>query len=137
LDISSYYLTWFKQGSAPPVIRDVLYLSHRIQPYAAIPTGGQTSLMKLRTGSTPARDTIEVLSFLTAPGMINVKVGSNTYSYSAPAGIYAKTYPLATGQVSATLERTAGAGPSVISPFPVVSAPPIQDLTYYYSTSGR
>jgi hypothetical protein len=139
LNISSYYLTRWKTGSYPAINKDVLYLSHRIQPHAANPTGGQTTLMALRTGSSPARDTVEVLSFLTSPATVTVKVGSNTYTYDAPAGVFAKTYPLATGRVTATAVRTGTSAPAaeVISPFPVVSAPPVQDLNYYFSSSGQ
>jgi hypothetical protein len=137
LNISSYYITWFKTGTPPPIVRDVLYLSHRIQPYAATPTGGQTSLMQLRSGSSPPRDTVEVLSFLTAPATVTVKVGANTHTYDAPAGLFAKTYPLAIGNVSATAARSGAKAAEVLSPFPVVSAPVVQDLNYYFSISGR
>jgi hypothetical protein len=137
LNISSYYITWFKTGTPPPIVRDVLYLSHRIQPYAALPTGGQTSLMQLRSGSSPPRDTVEVLSFLTAPASVTVKVGGNTYTYDAPAGLFAKTYPLAIGNVSATAVRGGTSAAEVLSPFPVVAAPVVQDLNYYFSISGR
>ncbi|MFO0882250.1 MAG: glycoside hydrolase family 71 protein [Candidatus Saccharimonadales bacterium] len=69
LDITSYYITRFKTGSWPTLKRDVLYVSHRSQPYAAKPTGGQTKFMTLRTGSSPARDAVEVLSLLPTAGM--------------------------------------------------------------------
>ena len=136
LNISSYYLTRYKTGAAPTINRDVLYLSHRIQPHAATPTGRQTSLMRLRTGSSPARDTVEVLSFLTAPATITVKVGNTTNTYSAPAGVFAKTYPLRAGKVSAVAVRDSTTVAEVISPFPVVQAPPVQDLNYYFSISN-
>jgi hypothetical protein len=137
LDISSYYITWFKTGKAPTIVRDVLYVSHRIQPHAAIPTGGQTSLMQLRANSSPPRDTVEVLSFLKASATVTVKVGSNTHTYDAPAGVFAKTVPLAIGSVSATAARSGTGVAAVNSPFPVVERPVIQDLNYYFVTSGR
>jgi hypothetical protein len=136
LNISSYYLTHYKTGAAPAINRDVLYLSHRIQPHAATPTGGQTSLMRLRTGGSPARDTVEVLSFLTAPATITVKVGNTINTYSAPVGVFAKTYPLQAGKVSAAAVRNSTTIAEVISPFPVVQAPPVQDLNYYFSISN-
>lgn len=137
LDISSYYVTRFKTGAWPALKRDVLVVSHRTQPAGAKPTGGQTKLMALRSGSSPARDTVEVLSFLPTAGTIQVKVGANTYSYSAPAGMSAKTYPLAAGAVSASLSRSGQTYTDVSSPFGVTNSPAVQDLTYHYVTSTR
>ncbi|HEX8226938.1 MAG TPA: glycoside hydrolase family 71 protein [Candidatus Saccharimonadales bacterium] len=136
LDISSYYLTWMKQGSPPQINKDVLYVNHRIQPHAALPTGPQTQLMKVNSGQ-PPRDTVEVLSFLTAAATITTKVGGNTYTYEAPAGVYTKTFPLATGTVSAVSSRSGSTTASAVSPFPVVARPVVQDLTYHFTSSAR
>jgi hypothetical protein len=137
LDVSSYYLTRFKTGAWPALKRDVLVVSHRVQPALAKPTGTQTVLMALRGGSSPARDTVEVLSFLPTAGTVQLKVGSNTYSYSAPAGLSAKTYPLAAGSVSASLSRSGQTYTDVTSPFSITNNPVVQDLTYHYVTSTR
>ena len=69
LDLMSYYLVWFKTGTPPTITRDQVYLTHRTQPFAAKPSYPQTLLMSLR-GGTPARDTVEALTFLTAPGTV-------------------------------------------------------------------
>lgn len=137
LDITSYYITRFKTGNWPTLKRDVLYVSHRSQPYAAKPTGGQTKLMTLRGGSSPARDTVEVLSLLPSAGDITVKVGSKTYTYSAPAGLTAKTYPLASGTVYASLNRGGNKYQDVTSPFAVTTSPTVQDLQYHFVSTLR
>jgi hypothetical protein len=137
LDINSYYLSWYKAGVAPAIKHDVVYLSHRIQPYAAVPTGGQTRLQQLRAGSSPARDTVEVLSFLTAQATVNVTIGGVTQSYVAPAGESSKLFPLLPGQVSATIVKADKSVISVASPFTVVARPAVQDLTYHFVSSAR
>jgi hypothetical protein len=137
LDLNSYYLDWFKGGAQPEIKRDVVYLSHRSQPYAALPTGGQTSLMKLRSGSTPARDTVEVLSFLTAPAVIEVVIGGTPRTYTAPAGISAHLFPLAVGEVSATITASDASVTTVTSPYRVEARLPSQDLSYHFVSSAR
>ncbi|MGW4799235.1 endo-1,3-alpha-glucanase family glycosylhydrolase, partial [Nonomuraea sp. NPDC004297] len=95
LDINAYYLTCYKLG-CPTITKDVAYLTHRVQPVAAKPSYAQTKLMTLRGGSTAARDTVEVLSMLTAAGTVSVTIGGATQTYEASAGVSAKTFPLRT-----------------------------------------
>jgi chitodextrinase len=144
LDLMSYYINKFKKIE-PTIKRDAIYISHRSQLVSTTPSlynstyNGYTynKLMTLRSGSTPARDTVEVLSFLTAPGDVTVKIGSNTYTYAAPAGLYAKTYPLAVGQVSASMSRSGQLVTDVVSPNKVESSPLVQDLQYKFASSLR
>ena len=136
LDLNAYYLSWWKRGTAPTVTRDAVYLTHRIAPHAALPTYAQTELMKLRGGS-PARDTVEALTFLTAPATVKVTVGTTTTSCAAPAGVGVCTVPLRTGKVSASVERAGTAVAKVVSPATVVARPYVQDLQYVGSASGR
>jgi hypothetical protein len=137
LDMSAYYLAWYKTGTAPKVVRDTVYLTHRTQPHAALPTFAQTLLMKLRGGSSPARDTVEALTFLTAPGTVRVKVGTASYSCEVSAGVDTCTVPLGAGGVSATVERNGTPVTQVVSPATVTRTPYVQDLQYVASSSGR
>jgi hypothetical protein len=136
LDLTAYYTVNFKMG-IPPIVRDTIYVSHRRQPAAAMPTGGQTRRMTLRGGSSPARDQVEVLTFLRQAGAVEVRVGAATYRYNAPAGFYAYLAPLATGTVSAKATTTDGRVTAVTSPFTVVSTLAVQDLQYRFVSSGR
>ncbi|MCU1368295.1 MAG: hypothetical protein JWN39_3934 [Ilumatobacteraceae bacterium] len=137
LDISAYYIAKFKLGAAPPIVRDVVYVSHRIQPAAALPTGGQSVLMNLRAGSNPARDQVEVLAFLINPATIVVHVGAASYQFGAPAGQSSFDVPLGAGVVSASISYPNGATLNVTSPNPVVARPAVQDLQYYFASSAR
>ncbi|MFL0175309.1 glycoside hydrolase family 71 protein [Mycobacterium sp. SMC-13] len=136
LDINSYYLTQFKQGFAPSIVRDVLYVSHRVQPFGLIPTN-QTKVMTLGPFSAPARDAFEILSFLKEPATITVAVGDNHYSYDAPAGVSARTFPLAFGHINAQARVGDRVIAHVVSKFPVGSRRATQDLQYYFTSSSR
>jgi len=137
LDISSYYLTWWRTGKAPTVVRDGIYLTHRTQPHAAEPTFPQTKLMKLRSGSTAPRDRVEALVFLKAPATVTLQVGSHRHRWKAPAGMSIHTAALATGTVSGRVERDGRVTTSVTSPYRVTATPYVQDLQYHAVSSLR
>jgi len=137
LDISSYYLTRFKTGAWPAIVRDVVYVSYRIQPAAARATEGQTTLMHLRPGSSPARDKLEVLSFLTSPATIEADVGGAAHSYPAPAGVNAQLFDLNAGSHSVLATRNGQTMVSVASQVPTTLTSTVQNLEYFYISSGR
>jgi glycosyl hydrolase family 71 len=138
LDISSYYLTWFKTGQAPATVRDTLYVTHRVQLAAARPTSGnQTRFMVPRSGTSTPRDTVEVLAFLTGSASVHVDVGSVDHDYSAAAGVSATTFPLAYGAVGATAQRAGTTTATATSPFPVLQDFVAQDLQYTATSSRR
>jgi hypothetical protein len=137
LDISAYYLTKWKTGKAPTIVRDTVYLTHRTHKVAAKPSYPQTKLMALRSGSSPARDTVEALTFLKAPATVKVKVGSASYTCQADAGVDTCTVPLGPGTVSASVVRSGTTVTALTSPNKVVSTPYVQDLEYVASSSRR
>lgn len=137
LDLTSYYVTEWKTGKAPEIVRDTVYVTHRTQPHSATPSYGQTKLMQLRSGSTPARDTVEALTFLTAPAKVRVSVGGTVTTYDAPAGVFAKVVPLKAGTVSVEVVRDGSTTTSVTSPYTVTTKPYVQDLQYHGVSSRR
>ncbi len=131
LDINKYYVDRFKTGAAV-ASDDELYVTHRIHASAATPSTSHKLMSPTLSGTaTTPRNTVEVLSMFTAPTTVTVKVGGTTTTYSAPAGVYAKTVPLAVGSVSVTAVRSGATIESVVSPYSVVSKPVVQDLQYY------
>jgi hypothetical protein len=137
LDLSAYYAVRWKLG-APTITKDTIYITHRIQPHAARANGGQTRFMALRGGSTPARDTIEVLTFLRAASPVTFQVGSGPVTtYTAPAGVHARLFPLANGFVSVRVNAPDGRVTQVSSPFEIRSIWAVEDLQYRYVSSGR
>lgn len=113
LDVSMYYLIKWKTGTYPDIVRDTLYLSHRIQPTDDVATitytGGQTSLMTKRTGGTATQNTVGVLCFLTAPADVTVNIGGRISTHlNVPAGVTTlrdPLLPIGTGLVSCSATR--------------------------------
>lgn len=136
-DLSAFYGQWFRTGAMPTIARDAVYLTHREQPYAATPTFAETSLMKLRAGSSAARDTVEALSILTAPATVSVTVGGTTTSCAAPAGVSVCTVPLATGRAAVAVDRNGAIVASVATKQTITATPYVQDLQYVGAGSLR
>ncbi|GGT72036.1 glycoside hydrolase family 71 protein [Streptomyces lateritius] len=138
LDLSSYYLTRFKTGAWPRIVRDTLYLTSRVQFVDdTAPTTLQPRVTEPRPGTATPRDTVEVLSFLTAPASVRTTTGGTESGYRAPAGVHARLLPLRTGHSSATVVRGGESTTTVTSRYPVRRPVEKQDLQYYAVTSGR
>ncbi|MFF3619584.1 endo-1,3-alpha-glucanase family glycosylhydrolase [Streptomyces sp. NPDC002467] len=137
LDLSSYYLTRFKTGGWPKIVRDTLYLTARTQFAAAGPTGPQSLVMSLRKGSAAPRDTVEVLSFLAGPASVRTTVGSAQDTHEAPAGLHSELLPLKPGTSAAQVVRDGKPGAAVELPYRADRSAAVQDLQYYGATSGR
>ena len=138
LDISAYWESQFQTGSAPTVVRDAVYVTHRIQKFATVPTFTQLLMTLTNASATKvARDTVEVLTFLTAPATVTVNVGTKTYTYTAPAGINYQLYPLEIGHVKASAVRGTASIGVADSPYTVDATPYTQDLAYYAVSSRR
>jgi hypothetical protein len=88
-----------------------------------------------RSAMTPLRDRVEALTYLTAPATVKVRIGSSSYTYDAPAGEYAKTFPNALGTVSGSFSRNGIVKGSVTSPFRVTANPVSQDRQYFFVSS--
>ena len=85
----------------------------------------------------PARDTVEVLTFLTAAARVRVTIGGTVTTYAAPAGLSAKLFPLAVGTHAVDILRGDTVTARTTSRVPVRRSVKVQDLNYYVSTSGR
>lgn len=111
LDLLGMHIHKIKHGAFPPIDHDRLILTHRKHFHADtqtyVPPGGVSAIkyMALRSGSTPARNTLEVAAILTAPGTLTIRSGSSTTTRDAPAGYSFHLVPLQPGTQSATLER--------------------------------
>lgn len=132
LDLSAYYIEWFKNDKEPPIKSDHLYLTHRIHPYDAQTTSGISGMSSTLGGaSTPPRDTVEALVFLTSPARVHITSGGSTKTFEAPAGVSAFTVPLRQGSVSGRVVRDSSVVVSVVSPHTVTATPVVQDFQYF------
>lgn len=135
LDINAYYLTWYKTGVAPKIVRDAVYLSHRTMAADAKPTS-QSVLMKSRNGA-KVYDRVEALTFLKSPGTVTITVGSKKYNCEVAAGVDTCLAPLAPGKVSVSVTRDSATVAQVASQHQVVSQPAVQDMDYVIAGSLR
>lgn len=137
LDLNVYFLVRYKTGAWPVIIRDGLYLLHRIQPSGGVTyTGGQTRFQTL-AGATPAKDEVEVVAFLTAPATIVLNVGGRISTFSGATGLNIFKAPLAIGNISVSAIRNNVEVAAVASPFPVSATQVAQDMHYRAVSSLR
>ncbi|MEV7236240.1 glycoside hydrolase family 71 protein [Streptomyces sp. NPDC051020] len=137
LDISSYYLTRFKTGAWPQIVRDTVYVTSRVQFTDADSASLQPRLMRPRPGTAPPRDQVEVLTFLTAPATVSARVGTVPHTYRAPVGVYARDLPLSPGRTEAVVRRAGDTAAAVTTRCPARRTVTVQDLQYYAVSSGR
>jgi len=141
LDISSYYITKWKTGGYPTILRDAIYLSHRSHLSTASfssSADGETTFMShwaRGTGMSAVADIVECVTYLTASADVTVTIAGTNHTYTAPAGEYVQTFPLAVGSVSASASRSGTQVASVTSPV-AVSATPYKDEWVYYRFSS-
>jgi len=133
-DINSYYLTWYKTGSAPTIVRDAVYVSNRKHlSNAPIP---YLQVMKT-VNNARVYDDAEALIFLTAPATVTVSSGARSATCEAPAGVSTCRVALATGAVKAKVVRSGRTVSTVESSAPVTASPAVQDMDYIYTSSLR
>lgn len=136
LDLSARYISGFKKGKEAEVGSDQLYLTHRIHPYDAQTTSGIDGMSSTLGGaSTPPRDTVEALAFLSSPALVQITSGGSTKTFEAPAGVSAFTVPLRPGVVSGKVIRDSSVAVSVVSPHTVTTSPEVQDFQYFAAQS--
>lgn len=132
LDANRLYVQWFKRGTQPAITKDHLFITYRTQPHAAQTTSGIMVMKPTLGGAGMApRDTVEALTYLTAPAQVSVSVGGVTRTHEAPAGVSTFTTPLRAGSVSAAVVRGSRTVDRASSTTPVTDTPYVQDLQYW------
>lgn len=109
VDLLTYYIVKYKTGDYPRILRDGLYMVHRVHPYAKAHSTftGVQSKFAIHVGATAQLDIVEVRAFLTAAATVEFLVnGTVTDTRSVPAGDTRMEFALpATGVVSARVKR--------------------------------
>lgn len=133
-DLTAYYAQWFATGVQPAITKDVLYWCYRRMPWAAAHPNQSATFKVVAPGV--AQDDIQVLAFLSAPGVISV----DGHTLNAPAGITSLKIATAPGNPVFALLRDGsevfhGAGPvTIYGPAGIPSG--ISDLTYWSGSVG-
>lgn len=108
-ELLKYYVSWYKTGQKPKIIRDGLFFFHRLHPNNAIPSNDQAICSKGPVQEHQKwgliKDVIYVTTALTEPAEIKVSFGGNTQTFSAPAGLNTIDVPFQAGTPVLSLVR--------------------------------
>jgi hypothetical protein len=109
-DLIAYYATWFATGKRPDITQDVLYWFHRREALTAAHPNQLNAFTPVLAGGGPEEDNIELLAFLTAPGVLQISITQagvvvQTHSQAAPAGVTSFKVPLVAGLPTFALQR--------------------------------
>ncbi len=167
LDINAYYMNRFQVQWYPKLVRNAIYVSHRVQFTGKRPALAGTSMagnvysqfqsyaVKAKYGKNPwegprmtgaqaskAANRVEVLTMLpSARGLkIKVTIGSNSKTYPVKAGVYAQYFALDKGAIKVQLLKKVGKKYRVIATATTgvrVGTQATEDLSYHYAGSLR
>jgi hypothetical protein len=137
-DLNAYYAAWFLTGKQPSITHDVLYYFYRSEPTdAASPS---QSAFK-RVGTAPAKDDIELLAFLTAPGTISISIGGQNFTQNAPAGVTSFKVPLQPGTPEFSVSRDGSTVFSFRAPLQIFGQGGLPsglfDMTYWSGSGSK
>ena len=137
-DINAYYIQWYKTGEKPDIIKDALYYSHRRHHMNAQPDFSKQTAGKFRVlGNTDTQNDIQLLSFLTKPGTLKIKVGDSLYTKEADAGINSFIVPIQEGVPRFYLIRGNKVVTETVSKWPVDNDIVYEDPLYRAGGSLR
>jgi len=137
-NLSGYFSSWFLTGQEPKITHDVLYYFYRREPVTAT-AGGQSKLATIYQGV--AENDIELLAFLTSPGVLKITIGGKTYTQNAAAGIVSFKVASQPGIPLFTLSRSGSdvfsfhGGVQIYGPGGLPST--VQDLTYWSGSAAK
>jgi len=142
LALAAWYLEKLQHGQFPEIRQQEIILSHRVAPIGAAPkTVAARALVQngnRKRPLTPLRDTVEVLTFLPVPTKVTVTIGGKANMYDAPAGMHARLFPLAPGEIkAATAEGLNITSPVVVVAQPVRTSPQYIWAVATHGTAGQ
>lgn len=137
-NLTGYYSAWFLTGQQPRITHDVLYYFYRRETTSAA-AAAQSQKAAIATGV--AENSIELLAFLTSPGVLKISVGGKTVTQNAPAGITSFKVPSAAGTPLFTLSRSGADVFSFQGGVQIYGAGGLpsgaQDLTYWNGSAAK
>jgi glucan endo-1,3-alpha-glucosidase len=112
LDLSAYYIQWYKTGKAPAITKDRLFYAYQLHPRSVqgIVKPGKTDRGRPR-GADQLADRVFATVLLTAPADLTLAIGEQSQTFALAAGVHHVSVPLVPGTPRFTLGR---AGKTVI-----------------------
>ena len=137
-NLTGYYASWFLTGQQPQITHDVLYYFYRREATSAAGPA-QSQLDTIATGA--AQNDIELLAFLTSPGVLKITIGGKTYTQNAAAGVVSFSVPSQAGTPVFTLSRSGADVFSFTGGITIYGAgglpSGVQDLTYWNGSASK
>jgi Glycosyl hydrolase family 71 len=137
-NLTGYYASWFLTGQQPTITHDVLYYFYRREPVTGA-AAGQSQLDTIYSGV--PENSIELLGFLSSPGVLQITIGGKTFTQNAAAGIVSFKIPTQPGTPLFTLSRGGSdvfsfeGGVQIYGPGGLPST--VQDLTYWSGSAAK
>ncbi|MBC8126929.1 MAG: hypothetical protein H8M99_07270 [Gloeobacteraceae cyanobacterium ES-bin-144] len=103
LELSKRFISWYKTGQNPSVLRDELFYFYRTHPRGAVATSTNDVPVSNQTANT--EDSLYLTMFLKAPTQLEVISGTTRTTNSLPAGMTHVRTPFSAGPQTMTLRR--------------------------------
>jgi Glycosyl hydrolase family 71 len=137
-DLNAYYASWFLTGKPPAITHDVLYYFYRREPTNAA-SRSQQMPNKIVNGS--PEDNIEMLAFLTAPGVLKITINGHSFTQQAPAGVTSFKIPTQPGTPTFSVSRNGVDALSFEAPVRIYGPEGLPsgviDMTYWSGSGSR
>jgi len=137
-NLTGYYAAWFLTGQQPQITHDVLYYFYRREATTAA-SPAQSQKNAIATGV--AENNIELLAFLTSPGVLKITVGGKSYTQNAAAGMVSFKIPSQPGTPVFTLSRNGADVFSLQGGVAIYGSGGLpsgyQDLTYWSGSASK
>lgn len=137
-NLTGYYAAWFLTGQQPQITHDVLYYFYRREATTA---AGPAQSQHDNIASGAAQNEIELLAFLTSPGVLKITIGGKTYTKNAAAGMSSFSVPSQAGTPVFALSRSGAdvfSFPGGVQIYGAAGLPSgIQDLTYWNGSASK
>lgn len=101
LDLSKYFIKWFKTGQAPAIEQDAVFYAYRLHPKTipsyVNPLNIKESALERPMGAEKLIDAVYVAVLLTAPATLEIALGETTSRFDLPAGFSQVQTPMKSG----------------------------------------
>jgi hypothetical protein len=138
-DLGAYYAAWYATGVQPIINQDVLFFFYR-KAGSAIAHLNQSTPVLIQTGETEVNN-VEMVAFLTQPGIVTIALGGAVNSFPGVTGPNVFTVPSRAGTPNFSLSRNGskvfGADCPVQIYGPEGLPSGVQDMTYWSGSITR
>jgi hypothetical protein len=136
-DLSAYFISWFKLGRPPRIIRDTIYYSHRRQIFELghAPRPDDKPLKLLGRG--PVQNRVEMVALLTRPATLEIRQGDSVQRSDADAGLAVLQAPARLGRPILRILRDGKAVAEKLSDWQIAGHPAAEDPLYVGGSSNR